>query len=687
MAHYILKSLFHILLFLTPLFWLPITSELFEFNKMMLVYLLTTLITTAWIYKMIQKKELIIKRTPLDIPILVFLASQILSTIFSIDPHLSIFGYYSRQNGGLLSIISYILVFYAYVANFNKDETIKFLKTTILGGVTVSLWAIPEHFGASPSCLLLTGNLDSHCWVQDVQARVFATLGQPNWLATYLAILIFPCIYFVLTSIKRSLIVLYSLFCILIYTAFTFTYSRGATLGLIIGLVVFVSLWLVQNRSAILNSVKDMNHILRFTQNDVFRRLSLTLLVLFSINILFGSAVTSFSLLDSSFATRESLTSAFVTQEGLVFRHGTQLDTGGTESGIIRLIVWRGALDVFKHYPLFGSGVETFAYSYYKFRPVEHNLISEWDFLYNKAHNEYLNYLATTGAVGFISYFSIIVGFTIWALKQLLNRSHYSLFIIHASLLAAYTSYLISNFFGFSVVITALLFFLIPAFSFTLIPESLRPIPAHFAQAFRKKVRGFIFATAVETTVVKIILVLISSVLLYNLWRFWTADTLYNKASNQIDKGDVGSAYNNLIRATNLNPYEPLYLSDLSFAAANSAVALTEDEATTSAQMKEIATDITQKLLTDHPNNVSLFRNAIRTYYTLSVVDPEFTQKTLEVIDQTINLAPTDPKLYYNKALVLDSTGDKDGIKQLLDKALELKPNYKEAQDFKESVK
>ncbi|KKP99309.1 MAG: O-antigen polymerase, partial [Candidatus Levybacteria bacterium GW2011_GWB1_36_18] len=89
--------------------------------------------------------------------------------------------------------------------------------------------------------------------------------------------------------------------------------------------------------------------------------------------------------------------------------HQTQL--GGTDSGKIRLIVWRGAIDVWKNNPIFGTGVETFAYAYYKYRPIEHNLTSEWNFLYNKAHNEYLNYLATTGVFGLLSYLSFIAFF------------------------------------------------------------------------------------------------------------------------------------------------------------------------------------------------------------------------------------------------------------------------------------
>ena len=38
------------------------------------------------------------------------------------------------------------------------------------------------------------------------------------------------------------------------------------------------------------------------------------------------------------------------------------IDIGITESGVIRNIVWQGAVDIFRHYPLIGSGVETFAF-------------------------------------------------------------------------------------------------------------------------------------------------------------------------------------------------------------------------------------------------------------------------------------------------------------------------------------
>jgi hypothetical protein len=85
---------------------------------MMITYALAAIIGGAWVVKMIAEKEFKIVRTPLDIPILLFVASQLVSSIFSMDPHVSWLGYYSRFNGGMWSIFTYVLLYYALSVRF-----------------------------------------------------------------------------------------------------------------------------------------------------------------------------------------------------------------------------------------------------------------------------------------------------------------------------------------------------------------------------------------------------------------------------------------------------------------------------------------------------------------------------------------------------------------------------------------
>ena len=625
---------------------------------MIAVYILTIIITGCWLLKIVNRKSLIVNRTPLDIPLLLFLGANILSTIFSIDQHTSIWGYYSRSNGGLLSLISYLLLYWAFVSNIEKEQVFKLLKIGIFSGVIISLWAISEHFGVSPSCVILRQELNADCWIQDVQTRVFATLGQPNWLAAYLAMLIFPCIYFVLTAVSRTPYILYTIYSILIYSAFTFTYSRGATLGLIAGFIIFIGFQLLR--------LHPKGVSIEF---KISKSVLIVLLTFILINTIFGSALSRFHL--TKFFPDSSTPGVFGDSTPGV-SGTTQLESGGTESGQIRLIVWRGALDIFKHYPAFGSGTETFAYSYYQYRPAAHNLVSEWDFLYNKAHNEFLNYLATTGIVGFGSYCIIIITFIIFILRRsaLKNR------LLTTALLASYISYLVQNFFGFSVVIIALFFYLFPAMAFVA-TDSIKPLKLPRIVNFPLSIVNLVYRRRLYIRTVQIIILLFTFYLLFSVSRLWLADSFFAKGEKASEGGNPGKAYNELSLANTLNPGEPYYESELSYSAAAAALSL-QDDASLSGQLKDEAVQLTEKVLKENPNNTSFWRTAIRTYFELSGLDKTYTDKTLSALDQTIKLAPTDPKLLYNKAVILGEEDRNDEAIQALQKAIDLKPNYRD---------
>lgn len=388
---------------------------------MITVYIFTTLIVAFWIIKMIQQKKIIFRRTALDIPLLIFLGSQIISTLISIDQRTSVFGYYSRFNGGLLSTICYSLLYWACVSNFDRKNSLKLIKILLISATLVAVYGILEHFGHSISCLLVTGQFDDSCWVQDVKTRVFATLGQPNWMAAMLTSLAPLAWSYALATRKTKedtkKTIIWVGVSILFFLAILFTGSRSGVFALGIAYVIF---WLFNWRK--------------------YFKIFVALNVLFlAAALIFGTPVTPSI---SNIIQHTKVTQAPDTSEG------------GTESGAIRAIVWKGAIDIWKANPVFGTGVETFGYSYWQYRPVEHNNTSEWDFLYNKAHNEYLNFAANTGTVGLVSYL-ILISVIIYVLRK------------DYALLAGFVSILITNFFGFSVVIISLMFFLMPAICIT----------------------------------------------------------------------------------------------------------------------------------------------------------------------------------------------------------------------------
>lgn len=129
--------------------------------------------------------------------------SQIASTLFSIDPHTSIFGYYSRFHGGLLSTIAYLSLYWALVSNLEQKQIRSLINWLLASAILVTFYGVLEHFG-----------IDAKYWVQDVKNRVFSTLGQPNWLAAWLAAILPILLALALSNRRKVPFLIFYFFCL-----------------------------------------------------------------------------------------------------------------------------------------------------------------------------------------------------------------------------------------------------------------------------------------------------------------------------------------------------------------------------------------------------------------------------------------------------------------------------------------
>ena len=626
----IIPGLFNFLFFFVPIVLYPYSFELFEFNKIILVYIVTILVAVSWAVRMILERKIIFRRTIFDIPLLLFLGSQILSTLTSIDFRTSLLGYYSRFNGGLLSTISYLILYWAFVSNMDKEKAVKALKFLLYSGVLVSLYAILQHLG-----------IDKDVWVQDVQNRVFSTLGQPNWLAAFLIILI-PLTWFFLfkTQVKSKKFLIWGVSLALFTLAFSYTKSRSGLLGLFVSLVAFsgLSFYYLEGKK-------------------ISKKLIKKVLIVFGILLTFlfigGTAYTPNieNLLGKKEKSEEPKSV------------GPALEVGGTESGEIRKIVWKGAFDLWKKYPIFGSGVETFAYSYYQTRPVSHNLVSEWDFLYNKAHNELLNLAATTGTVGVAAYLYFIVSVIIYFLKKLRTSPTY----FDSALAAGFGGIFVTNFFGFSVVTTNLLLFLIPAFSLTYSSEE-RGKKTQARKLLVKEKFGII------------LVLLLGSYFLFSVARYWLADFSFSKGKAYNDGNDPVTGRTSLVRAISLSPNEAIFWDEISQSDALIAVALGEtgeDKEATNYALA--ATDESAKAVSLSPANLNLKRNRANLFIKLSSLDPSYLEKARDTLLDAVTYAPTEAKLYFNLGLTYARLGELDKSLSIFEKTVRMKSNYYDA--------
>lgn len=648
----IIPVLYYILFFVNPLIFYTKTSELFEFNKIVFVYLFTILITVFWIIRSLYIKKFVFVRTKFNISLLLFLFSQIISTLFSIDIRTSIFGYYSRFHGGLLSSISYCFLFWIFLSVMNKKRAIISMKSLLFSSFIVGVYAILQHLG-----------IDKNIWVQDVQTRVFSTLGQPNWLAAWLTALIPLSWLFLIKSKKPNSLWKYSkkYFWLFLYgvqlSSLVFTKSKSGFLAFILSFLVFWSLLFITSaiNGKIINFIKNFILILIFT---------------FSLLLYFGTPWIK-GVENNLFNNNESVT------ETIDKPTGTALETGGTDSGKIRFLVWRGAFNAFKNYPIIGSGVETFAFVFYQFRPIEHNMVSEWDFLYNKAHNEYLNFLTTTGTVGFLAYLFLIISILILFFdskhkSNLRKNNRYNFLsaklskinIYQIALLSGFVSILITNFFGFSVVSVGLIFFLFPAF-------------AIFSTGLDKRKININFDKSISLIFIPIA---IGAYLIFSLFHYWLADYNYAQGKNFNDIYDFQKASIYLNNSIKLVNKEPIYWDELAKTNAEISLVLLEEN------MTERASDFAQLSYTENLNaislsgtNVNFKRNMAANLVRFHLIDNQYLILAQKTLSSAILQAPNDPKLFYNLGLVYIRLGNLQDAKEALVKSSLLKPNYRNA--------
>ena len=384
----VLKGLIYTLVFILPLVFTSATIEGFEFPKTILIYFSALSILTVFI---LMTKNKLIK--PGLFPT-VFLLTYIVASITSVHLYTSLFGYYSRFNGGLISIAAYGVIYYVTLSTFTSEDKIKLKYLMVAGSIPVSIYAIYQFI------VLNIGKSGGEI------TRVYSTIGQANWLGAYLAFCLLLALSFFLTKKFQAF---FGIVIVLCFTGLWFTFSVSSLLGVIVGTLVLVS----SHRSFIKINL---------------RKLLIVATICFAIGIT-NTGIWSAKLED-------------VLKKGAVIQKAyAAQDFKISDSGSIRRGIWEGTLKLIFSSPknlLLGTGPETFAYTFQSARPTSLNYSSEWEYILNKPHNYYLEIWATTGLLGLISY----MGFVIWILKKSTMESK-----------PALISLFVSNFFSWPVTV------------------------------------------------------------------------------------------------------------------------------------------------------------------------------------------------------------------------------------------
>lgn len=491
----------YILVFVTPLIYLKSANELFEFPKMYFVYFVGLFLGFIFL------KQVLIREKGLVVPnrlSLLFVVAFILSTIFSSHLHTSVWGYFSRFNGGLVSVM---VLFLIYLAVLNiRSKNLEFEKKILLACfatvILVSFLSILQHFGFGGG------------WEEDVTIRAFSTFGQPNWLAAFLAMQL-PLVYAYFLRNSGKARFLYGFLVLWSFAGLWFTYSLSGLLALFVGLIACV----------LLHKSFFTRRIVTYSFELVFLGTGLCVLTpgIFATKI--HDAVRS---LHSS-GSEVILMTALAAETPLI--DTTPTDFKLADSGFIRTELWRGTLDLITSSPkifIIGVGPETFPYAFQDFRPTRLNYSSEWNYILNKPHNYYLELWSQNGLFGLLAHSAILF----WVVKKR-----------HGLYTPVFISLGVSNFFGWPTVSTTLLFWIFLAF---LPQENARKI-------------NFLKMSVVKRKIVLITTTSILAIVSYTASTQFLADVFSYRAEKAYDKGYVEEALKFSNVATNLNKKEPFY--------------------------------------------------------------------------------------------------------------------------------
>lgn len=429
-----------------PLFFDIYSSRVFEPDKITLLRSIALIIAFAWLARFIEtgfadfrtggRSALwrMQQANPLTIPMLLLVLIYLVSTIASVAQYVSIWGSYQRLQG-TYSMFSYITIFGAMLYALRTRAQLERLLTVItITSLPIAAYGWLQHF-----------RLDPLPWGGDVVERIASSMGNSIFVGAYLIMALPITLARWLNIVSQILrqpttaqrdgeqavenrprsaskagvaetsadserfndtphLVLAGCYTFIIAfqaLAIFWTFSRGAWIGLLAGLFVFLFLFGVRRRAT----------------------------------WLWGGALT-LAIAGVAFLLAINLPntpfSSFKTIPG-IGRLGTIFEEGGTNQ--VRFLIWEGAAQLIAPHepigfgpytdvlnairPLIGYGPEAMYVAYNKFYPSDLAHLEARNASPDRSHNETFDALVTTGFIGFVIYLALFGSIFYYCFKWL----------------------------------------------------------------------------------------------------------------------------------------------------------------------------------------------------------------------------------------------------------------------------
>ena len=355
------------LIFLLPLFFLPITIYPVDANKQFLAVLLISVSLLCYLVNSYFSRKIVYSRSMLSVSVVFFVIVGGLSALFSVSPNTSFYGNFTQADV-FINFIVYGLALYLAIVLFKKEDFNKigiiFLTSTVLISILslfqlFGMYIFPYDFAAQVGFNVFGSIINFDIYIAFGLVLIVAALTELNVSLKTKIGLVFAGLLMTLNLILINYQPIWVLLMIVmvIYAIYKFTFKaegdRSSLVGLSVPLLIGIIAFLFAMVSPSLPKIMDMPDI----PIDIKPNFSSTIDI--SKNALEGSRI------------------------------------------------------------LTGTGLATFSLQYNAYRPVELNQSNFWQIKFNQGFSFVSTYLVTAGILGILSILFIIFAFARLAAKNI----------------------------------------------------------------------------------------------------------------------------------------------------------------------------------------------------------------------------------------------------------------------------
>jgi len=612
-----------------PIFFTGVTFQGVVFEKQLYFYFWILIGLVAWVSKGVVTGEMRIRRTPLDIPIMSFLAAYGLSTVFSINRWESFWGSFGDPSRGFLSILSLAFAYYLVASHCTEKRIRTMFWSLLVSSGIVVIWSF------------------------------FVVMGIRFLPASVEAIIPFS-LFGTVTTLTLFLSVAPVLFLTAIFALFEGDTSdakwRRWTAVTLVGIALVLDLFLLLALSPFVSwavVVGGVGFLLIYVLAQIVRpagQLTWIPMALFVI-------VLAFLMIDEVDIARVNLPVEVIPKVSFA------LETAKEAVG---------------HDFLLGAGPASYAYVFSMYRPAEYNLNSLFTLRFDQAPGLVMEALSTIGILGTIAYLVLVlafIGIGIYLLSSGRSRNKiYSLGLLSASVMFFIASFM-SAFNGPIVLLSSLIGMLAMA---SLLWES--GVEDHSLNLSFKASPKFALALAFIFMVVSAGV----AFLFVFIGKVFVADVAAGRAlrSEVVSEDSIRP----LLQAIRMYPQEPQYRVQLGqryIALANAEAAKPSEEGDVNLVVEYIRQAIaqTESAWAIAPNSVRVAESLGLVYENSALYTSEALSKALESYEAADRLEPNSPILPVKIGQVKRAMGEREKDEN---KKREL---FEEARDqFREAV-